>query len=191
MTAIRTARSAEGRFVMIANGAAQDRRLTAAARGIVLFALSLPPGTRLTARWLESQLPDGREAIRSALRNLEECGYFRRTRTAGAKGRWVWDQVISDAPLDSPTAEFPQVAPCDGMPSHGMPSDGMVSHKRLKTGSSKTGSSKTEDLKQETSGSFESEVRRTAAARYPAEPASINGHSKGARSALDLSDLDL
>lgn len=151
MAAIRTARSAEGRFVMIANGAAQDRRLTAAARGIILFALSLPPNSHFTAGWLEKQLPDGRRAIRSALRNLEECGYYRRTRTAVGKGTWHWEQVISDAPVfsqvatsdgnrsdeltcdDAPDTEFPQVATSDRIAS-----DENRSDKELKTDGSKT-----------------------------------------------------
>jgi hypothetical protein len=54
VTAIRTARAAEGKFVQISNAALQDRRLTASARGILAFVLSLPPDQHLTAEWLET-----------------------------------------------------------------------------------------------------------------------------------------
>ena len=98
MTAIRSASAPEGKFVQIANAAAQDRRLSLAARGILLFVLSLPPDRHFTAEWLETQVPEGRRAVRSALRELEACGYYRRTRTSSG-GNWKWDQVISDAPV--------------------------------------------------------------------------------------------
>ena len=157
MAGIRTARTAEGRFVQLANSAGQDPRLSLAARGIIYFVLSLPPGRRFTAAWLETQVPDGRESIRNALAELADCGYLRRSRTHGPDGRWVWHQTLSDSPiyLDEPVenpppaippsdglpshgptshdAPSPQVAPCDGKPSDGLPSD-----KEIKTGSVNT-----------------------------------------------------
>lgn len=110
VTAIRSVRIHEGKFVQISNAALQDRRLTAAARGVLAFVLSLPPDQRFTAEWLVAQMPDGERAIRSALRNLEQSGYFRRTR-ASHGGTWTWDQVISDEPVDNPAPmAFPQVS---------------------------------------------------------------------------------
>ena len=157
MAAIRTARTAEGRFVQLANSAGQDPRLSLAARGIIYFVLSLPPGRRFTAAWLETQVPDGRETIRRALAELADCGYLHRAREHGPDGRWVWHQTLSDSPIyDDPPVEnpaedgqpfdgipshgptsddraSPQVAPCDGKPSDGFPSD-----KEIKTGSVNT-----------------------------------------------------
>lgn len=157
MAAIRTARTADGRFVQLANSAGQDPRLSLAARGIIYFVLSLPPGRRFTAAWLETQVPDGRESIRTALAELADCGYLHRERTHGPDGRWVWHQVLSDSPMalddpvENPSADvgppdgmpshgptcddstYPQVAPCDGKPSDGFPSD-----KEIKTGSVNT-----------------------------------------------------
>jgi hypothetical protein len=129
VTAIRSVRAAEGKFVQIANDAAQDRRLSLRARGVLLFVLSLPPDKPFTAQWLETQVPEGREAIRSALRELMECGYMRRTRKQDARGHWNWEQVISDAPL----ADDESGAPSDGNPYFGESSDGSPSDKELKT----------------------------------------------------------
>ena len=127
MTAIRSVRAAEGKFVQISNAALQDERLSWSARGILAFVLSLPPDQHLTAAWLEKQAPNGREAVRSALRELERFGYFLRTRRPGISGHWEWEQVISDAPITA------QVAPCDGNPSDGNAADGKPSDKDLNT----------------------------------------------------------
>jgi hypothetical protein len=129
VTAIRSVRAAEGKFVQISNAALQDRRLTAAARGILAFVLSLPTDQHLTAEWLEAQLPDGRRAIRTALRNLAECGYYRSSRTSQG-GTWVWDQVISDAPSS-------QVSPSDTNRSDANAPDADRSDKRSNTEPSK------------------------------------------------------
>lgn len=128
MTSIRSVRAAEGKFVQVANGAAQDRRLSLRARGVLLFILSLPPDRPFTAKWLETQVPEGREAIRSSLRELVEYGYMIR-RPTSRDGTWTWEQVISDEPMIEEAD--------DGNPSHaaddGFPSDGFPSDKELKT----------------------------------------------------------
>lgn len=98
MAGIRSARTAEGRFVQLANSAGQDPRLSLEARGIIYFVLSLPPGRRLTAEWLETQVPNSRRSVRAALDNLEDCGYLRRTRRSGGRGKWIWEQILTDDP---------------------------------------------------------------------------------------------
>jgi hypothetical protein len=134
---IRTVNTAAGQFVMLTNQAAQDKRLSWQARGIIYFVLSLPPDHHLTATWLETQAPNGRQSVRSALAELKKYGYYRRTKTHDGNGKWSWDQVISDSPSspDSPPADsvFPQVAPCDGFPADGSSADGSPANKELKT----------------------------------------------------------
>jgi hypothetical protein len=125
VTAIRSVRAAEGKFVQISNAALQDERLSWSARGILAFVLSLPPDQHLTAAWLEKQSPDGREQVRSALRELERFGYYHRDRRPGLGGHWEWEQIISDTSV--------QVAPYDGKPSDGNPSNGKPSDKDLNT----------------------------------------------------------
>lgn len=119
MTAIRTARAADGKFVQIANAALQDSRLSFAARGILAYVLSLPPDHHLTAVWLEGQSPTSRRDVQAALKELAALGYYRKTKKSGGRNRWTWEQVISDAPLtegieqDSGEGEFPQVTSSD------------------------------------------------------------------------------
>lgn len=133
MTAIRTARTADGKFVQIANAALQDNRLSFAARGILAYILSLPPDHHLTAEWLEGQSPSSRRDVRAALRELAQLGYYRKTRKSGGKGKWVWEQVISDAPIEQASGEeaFPQVVSSDQFSSDVSSSDEKRSDKDL------------------------------------------------------------
>lgn len=141
MTAIRAVRAAEGHFIMLTNEAGQDTQLSLQARGIIYYVLSLPADTHLTAKLIEDNAPNGRESVRGALRELEQRGYFQRTRT-NVHGRWVWEQTISDAPFAKP-----QVASCDGNPSDGSPADGSPSDGSLSDKDFKDGNPKDEDLK--------------------------------------------
>lgn len=141
MTAIRSVRAAEGKFVILSNDAGQDQRLSWQARGIIYYVLSLPPDRHLTAAWLEQQAPNGRESLRSALAELEKYGYYRRTKISAGHGKWEWEQTLSDSPMPAlsydgnPSHETtcgncgsPQVTTYDGNPSDENPSD-----KELKT----------------------------------------------------------
>jgi hypothetical protein len=94
---------ARGVCVQLASQAGQDSRLSLRARGLIYFVLSLPPeqAGQLTAQRIAENVPEGRDAVRSALAELERYGYSRRTRARDGKGRWQWEQVISDAPIDS------------------------------------------------------------------------------------------
>jgi hypothetical protein len=137
VTAIRAVSAAQGNFVMIANAAMQDTALSYQARGIIAYVLSLPPKEteHLTAALIEAGGTNGREAVRSALRELEERGYYRRNRTNDGHGKWAWDQVISDLPL--PSDANAQVAPYDGNPLDGFPLDGFPLDKDFKDGVTK------------------------------------------------------
>lgn len=143
MSAIRTVRAADGNFVMLTNAAGQDTRLSLQARGIIYYVLSLPPDTHLTATMIEAGGTNGRESVRSALKELEALGYYRRTR-ASVQGQWVWDQVISDSPFAKP-----QVEPCDGNPLYGNPAAGSPSAGNPADKDFKDGNPKDEDLKDE------------------------------------------
>lgn len=139
MTAIRSVRAAEGKFVQISNAAMQDRRLSFTARGILAYVLSLPVDKHLTAEWLESQSPVSRRSTRAALKELEVLGYYRKTKRSGGRGTWLWEQVMSDAPSideaeeQSGEAEFSQVSSSDHRTSDVDTSDVERSDKELKT----------------------------------------------------------
>lgn len=137
MTAIRAASSAQGHYTMLANAAMQDTRLSYQARGIIAYVLSLKPQEteHLTAAMIEAGGTNGRESVRSALKELERYGYYRKSKQAGPGGKWIWDQVISDAPVGEVAGDHTtgnpqmvppgktQVRPSAGNPAYGAPAD--------------------------------------------------------------------
>lgn len=183
MTTIRSVRSAEGKFVQVSNTAARDRRLSLRARGVLLFVLSLPPDQHFTAKWLESKVPEGREAVRAALRELEACGYFRRQRKHGSDGRWAWEQVISDAPLEVAEED---AAPDDGNPSDGEPSNGKPSDKRSNTAPANTNELKEASRRARTSASAKN--RTVAEVVRDVRSAVAEVHSQREADGLDNDD---
>ncbi|MER5738533.1 hypothetical protein ABT117_23030 [Streptomyces sp. NPDC002262] len=63
-------------FVIIANKAIQDPRLSHTARGILALVLSLPNGVRENVRTLSDNYPQGRRAVESAVAELRLLGYW-------------------------------------------------------------------------------------------------------------------
>ena len=70
-------RSAHARsFTVLPNGLLQDRRLSYTARGLLVDLLSRHDGWREDGRAMADSSPQGRGAIRKALRELTEAGYY-------------------------------------------------------------------------------------------------------------------
>lgn len=98
MASIRGARSSEGRYVQLCNPALQDKRLSYRARGLMASVLSYPADWRVTSETLAEQATEGRDAIRTALKELENHGYLTRTKTHTPDGTWSWLWIITDDP---------------------------------------------------------------------------------------------
>ena len=76
-----------GDYTVISNAALRDPRLSCKACGLLVRMLSLPDGWNFSIRGLASMYKDGKAAVDTALKELEEAGYLRRTRTRDANGR--------------------------------------------------------------------------------------------------------
>lgn len=63
-------------FTVIDNKALRDPRLSHTARGILVYVLSLPSGTRVNVRTLSDMFPQGRLAVSKAVKELRELGYW-------------------------------------------------------------------------------------------------------------------
>ncbi|MBD0692663.1 hypothetical protein [Streptomyces sp. CBMA123] len=75
---MRVHRSAHARnFTVLPNGLLQDRRLSYTARGLLADLLSRPDGWREDGRHMADTSPQGRGAIRKALKELTEAGHYR------------------------------------------------------------------------------------------------------------------
>jgi hypothetical protein len=100
---------------MIHNAAVEDGRMTAKARGVLVYLLSRPVGWSTSSDKLarsEAFQREGRDAIREALKELEEFGYLVRNRSQKPDGTWEWNQMVTDQPT------------MDGLSGDGLSDDG-------------------------------------------------------------------
>lgn len=118
-------------FVMIFNAAMRDRRLSRRARGLLAEILTHRDGFGISEAALIANGPEGRDAIRTALRELERYGYLRRRQDRDEHGRLgkavfeVTDMpegLVVEAPAPweppkEPAEENPRSEPSTGNPS--------------------------------------------------------------------------
>ena len=95
---IRRAPRPDNGFTILHNSTLRDSQLSWRARGLLCFILSLPDNWTLTSGHLEQQAPEGREAVRAALRELEAAGYLTRHRFHRADGTWGYETTVYDLP---------------------------------------------------------------------------------------------
>lgn len=85
-------------FTPVSNVPFRDRQLSLRARGLLATALTLPDDWGYNLTGLLSLLPDGKQALRAALAELEAAGYLTRTRENAAGGKFAFVYVFREAP---------------------------------------------------------------------------------------------
>jgi hypothetical protein len=164
---IRRSRHAQ-QFVTVPNELARNTSLSFRARGLLVMLLSLPDGWQVTTTQLGEENPEGRDAIRTALRELRDAGYARVLNSQDERGRWHRQTEVYDTPQpaeareavakpsprgrvssprpDQGELESAQVAPKTAQPSSGKPvliQNTDNEHGREKHGSSERGPAQT------------------------------------------------
>lgn len=86
------------RFVVVDSTTVNDEKLSLRARGLLVWLLDKPDGWRVSADSIVRFTTEGRDAIRTALKELEVGGYLRRERSQGPDGKWVTVSVIYEQP---------------------------------------------------------------------------------------------
>jgi hypothetical protein len=89
-----------GHFVQIPNATLRDERLSFKARGVLAYILSHVDGWRADANDIADASTDGRTAVLSALKELEDKGYRKVARRQDDKGRWVTDVHWFETPAE-------------------------------------------------------------------------------------------
>lgn len=87
-------------FTRILNSSIRDARLSFKARGLLAFMIGQPHNWQTRVGWIEEQTTEGREAIRSAITELEKFGYLTREKRRAEKGLhdgyiWHWHEEPS------------------------------------------------------------------------------------------------
>ncbi|MBT2397617.1 helix-turn-helix domain-containing protein [Streptomyces sp. ISL-100] len=95
------------RYTVVGNHLSQHRELTLVAIGLAVHIQSLPAGARIGIKFLAARFPESEARIASALRELEACGYLKRSRERLPNGRIVTRTVSCNQPGARPAAAAP------------------------------------------------------------------------------------
>ncbi|MFD0530517.1 hypothetical protein ACFQ1I_33670 [Kitasatospora arboriphila] len=91
---------APDRYVRAPHEIVRHPRLRATAKSLLLWALSLPPGTRETVLTIGHRMAEGRMAVSRARNQLIDEGYLHvRRRQHPTKGTWTTDVMVTSVPL--------------------------------------------------------------------------------------------
>ena len=96
-------------FTTIPNAIAQNDELSWKARGIFLYLASMPSNWQFYEVEVAKHASDGRDALRTGLKELENNGYLKRYRKRNEKGQVVDSEwILSDVPMsDEPVLNEP------------------------------------------------------------------------------------
>jgi len=90
-----------GDYTILANAPLNDERLSWEARGLLAYLLSKPNNWKVNSRALVGKAPAGRAKVQRILRELEEHGYLERRKVRGEHGRFEWESVVREIPIQS------------------------------------------------------------------------------------------
>jgi hypothetical protein len=88
-------------FVQIPSSTIREKRLSFRARGLLTFLLDMPDGWDVKSEVLAAWGTEGRDAIRKALFELAQFGYYRLERRRLRDGRQVMGTAVSETPVES------------------------------------------------------------------------------------------
>lgn len=96
-------------FTILSNDVLNDKRLSFRARGVLIWLLSKPADWRTRSESIAAQSDkDGRDSIRSAMRELAELGYLVREKTQDeTTGRWSTTSTVYEEPITAVDGDVP------------------------------------------------------------------------------------
>jgi hypothetical protein len=88
------------RFTVLPNDAIRNPSLSFRAVGVLAHLLSLPDGAKVDSATLAQAHREGRDAVRSAFKELAEHRYYRREVCRLANGTFRTEIVVSSTPME-------------------------------------------------------------------------------------------
>lgn len=106
-------------YTVMANHHLRDERLSLKSKGLLSLILSLPDDWRISIEGMTQFSSDGKDAIRSAIRELTDAGYITRDQTHSETGTFSgYEYTIHETPAASPSSGFPTMEkPTTGNPT--------------------------------------------------------------------------
>ena len=109
-------------YTVMSNYHLRDKRLSLKAKGLLSQMLSLPEDWDYTLTGLSYINRESKDAVRSAVNELEKYGYIERRQTTDERGKFsVNEYVIHESPVE-PEAEQDAESPLSGNPTTAAPS---------------------------------------------------------------------
>lgn len=127
----------ERNFTPLPNNLLQRRDLSFTALGILVYLLSLPDDNDMTVAKLERARKEGKAAVRAAIAELREAGYYIKENRQDERGLIRGYNAVCDTPYVyaqvAPTAEKPSVGePTLGGPTAGISAEPPVKETQVK-----------------------------------------------------------
>lgn len=99
----------ERNYSVVSNEILEDTRMSFKARGLLIYMLSKPDDWKFYSEELVKHSDkDGISSIKTALNELEKCGYLKRIQKRAEKGKFGGqDWILNDSPENSPQVVFP------------------------------------------------------------------------------------
>jgi hypothetical protein len=85
-------------FTVVDSRTVNDSSLSLRARGLLVWLLDKPDGWRVSSVEISKQCTEGREAIRTAIRELEDAGYITRLKYQLDDGQWFTETIVRERP---------------------------------------------------------------------------------------------
>jgi len=97
----------ETNFTQVSNNIVSNSEISFKAKGIYLHLMSKPDGWKFFSSEIVKSAKDGKEAVKSGLKELEEKGYLERTKVHGEHGQFTYNyEIFSEPQLCEPAMGF-------------------------------------------------------------------------------------
>lgn len=111
-------------YTVMSNHHLKNKDLSLKAKGLLSQMLSLPENWDYTLAGLSAINRESKDAIRSAVNELEKAGYIRRRQTVDRRGKFSGNEYII---YEQPSS----ASPSSGFPTTGNPSNGKIRRRKI------------------------------------------------------------
>lgn len=126
MATFRTVKQ-DGDFVLVHKKFIYDDKLSARAKGILLYLLSRPNDWQIYTSEIQKHMTDGIKSVNSAVKELMDGGYIKRTLKRSEKGTFKgYEYLVYEIPTETPFAE-------NGQTENGLAENGQTENRQRHT----------------------------------------------------------